>query len=98
MTPSKAEDQLRESVKTRRLEQGLTQKGLAKRAGVSLSTLRKFEQKGLISLDSFLKLLMVLGGLEAMVDAVKPSTRTFTSIEEVLKTDQGKERKRGWRT
>lgn len=33
----------------------LTQEGLAERSGVPLSTLRKFEQKGMISLDSFLK-------------------------------------------
>ncbi|WP_443947630.1 helix-turn-helix domain-containing protein [Pedobacter sp. AW1-32] len=39
----------------------LTQEELAKRAGVPLPTLRKFEQKGWISLESFFKFLMVVG-------------------------------------
>jgi hypothetical protein len=43
----------------------LTREGLAERSGVPLATLRKFEQKGSTSLESFfLKLLMVIGGLE----------------------------------
>jgi len=36
------------------------QKGLSKRSGVPLSTLRKFKQKDVISLDSFLKILSVV--------------------------------------
>ncbi len=98
---SKAQRKLRKYLKTRRLQQGLTQEGLALRAGVSLAALRQFEQKGLISLESFLKLLIVLDQLEAFVTALEPSEESFLSIDEVLKTDQKnqkKERKRGWRT
>jgi serine/threonine-protein kinase HipA len=54
---------------------------------VSLSTLRKFEQKGSISLESFLKLLSVIGGLEEVINALKPSKPNFKSIDEVLKTE-----------
>ena len=94
---SKAQQQLRAHVKTRRLALGLTQQGLSARAGVSLPTLRKFEQKGLISLESFLKLLLVLDALEGVVDALKPKQEAFLSIEDVLKIDEKKQRKRGWR-
>jgi transcriptional regulator with XRE-family HTH domain len=66
----------------------LTQEGLAERSGVSLSTLRKFEQKGSISLESFLKLLSVIGGLEEVINALKPSKPNFKSIDEVLKQRQ----------
>ena len=83
-------------MRTKRLQQGLTQAGLALRAGVSLPTLRKFEQKGLISLESFLKLLMALGSLEEIAGALDANSETFNSIDEVL--HQPKERKRGWRT
>lgn len=62
----------------------LIQEGLAGRSGVPLPTLRKFEQKGLISLDSFLKVLSVVGGLEEMVDVLKPKEHSFKSIDEVL--------------
>ncbi|WP_333852811.1 helix-turn-helix domain-containing protein [Epilithonimonas sp.] len=47
----------------RRLQMNLTKAGLAERSGVSLPTLIKFEQMGLISTDSFLKLLSFVGRL-----------------------------------
>jgi len=77
---------------------GLTQAGLATRAGVSLPTLRKFEQKGQISLESFLKLLIVLDRLEAVVNALEPSEQVFSSIDDVLDSDKKPKPKRGWRT
>jgi len=73
----------------------LTQEGLAERSGVSLATLRKFEQKGVISIGSFLKLLMVTGGIEEIIDVLNPSKPNFTSIDEVLKTIDTFSRKRG---
>ncbi len=72
LTISKAQKQIAKYTCERRLGIGLTQNGLAVRAGVSLSTLRKFEQKGLISLESLLKLLMVLNALDKLVEAIKP--------------------------
>ena len=73
----------------------LTQEGLSERAGVPLSTLRKFEQKGVISLHSFLKILSVVGGLEEIVAALKPKEQHFKSIDEVLKSADKTTRKRG---
>ena len=102
LTISKAQKRLKEQIKIKRLQQGLTQEGLAKRSGVSLSTLRKFEQKGFISLESFLKLLMALGELEDFVKAFKAEDEVFHSIEDVLK-DRPRgvhetPHKYGWRT
>ena len=71
ITPSKAQKKLAENVRLRRLDMELTQEGLAERSGVPLPTLRKFEQKGAISLESFLKLQMVLGGLEGVLKATQ---------------------------
>ncbi len=76
---------------------GLTQGGLASRSGVALPTLRKFEQKGLISLESLLKLLLVLDGLENIVKALEVEQPEFSSIDEVLDTEAVKTPKRGWR-
>jgi len=98
LTVSKAQAELQASTKARRLAMGLTQAGLATRAGVSLPTLRKFEQKGQISLESFLKLLMVLDRLEAVVNALEPSEQVFSSIDDVLNSDKKPKPKRGWRT
>lgn len=97
ITVSKAQKKLAENIRERRLRLGLTQEGLADRSGVALPTLRKFEQKGMISLESFLKLLLIVGGLEEIVEAIKPVKPAFSSIDEVLKEDEHHIRKRGRR-
>ena len=96
MSSSKALRKLADNVRSRRLSAGLTQEGLAERSGVALPTLRKFEQKGIISLESFLKMLLVVGGLEELLEAIKPVKTAFSSIAEVLKEDKSI-RKRGHR-
>jgi hypothetical protein len=52
-------------------------------------------QNPIISLESFLKLLLVVGGLEEIVEAIKPVQPAFASIDEVLKDDDRSIRKRG---
>ena len=98
LTVSKAQGAIAENMRNRRLATGLTQQGLAKRSGVSLATLRKFEQKGIISLESFLRLAMVLDTLEDMVKATELSVTEYSSIDEVLEAETRKPpRKKGWR-
>ncbi|MBV6878803.1 XRE family transcriptional regulator [Chryseobacterium sp. FP211-J200] len=92
---SKTEKKLVNNIRKRRLQMNLTREGLAERSGVPLRTLRKFEQKGLISLDSFLKLLSVVGGLEEMVYILKPKEQSFKSIDDVLKSEKKTIKKRG---
>lgn len=91
----KAQKTLVQNVRERRLQMDLTQEGLAERSGVPLSTLRKFEQTGMISLESFLKILSIVGGLEEMIEGLKPNTPAFKSIDEVLKSDEKSVKKRG---
>lgn len=97
ITPAKAQNKLAENARVRRLQMELTQEGLAERSGVPLPTLRKFEQKGSISLESFLKIQMVLGGLEDILKATQIKDISFSSIDEVLKTDSSNIKKRGTR-
>ena len=61
--PLDAQRDLAKRFKTRRLALNLTQEGLAARAGVSWSSLKRFEHTGLIALEALLKLAMVLGCL-----------------------------------
>lgn len=75
----------------------LTQEGLAERSGVALSTLRKFERTGAISLESFLKLHMVLGMLEDILKATQVKDTLFSSIDDVLEVDRAPTRQRGKR-
>ncbi|WP_300670668.1 helix-turn-helix transcriptional regulator [Soonwooa sp.] len=94
---SKIQKKLVVHLRQRRLQMNLTQEGLAERSGVPLPTLRKFEQKGVISLESFLKILSVIGGLEEVVDVLKPKEQSFKSIDDVLKSEEKPIKKRGSR-
>ena len=94
-TVAKTQEKIAENARSQRLAMGLTQQGLAERSGVALPTLRKFEQKGLISLEAFLNLQMVLGGLENIIKSIEPNTSAFSSIDEVLEANKKPTRKRG---
>lgn len=96
-TPAKAQKKLAEQMRERRLLQELTQEGLAARSAVSLASLRKFERTGIISLSSFLKLALVLGGLEDIIKATEVKETPYKSLTEVLAEDSPAPRQRGWR-
>jgi transcriptional regulator with XRE-family HTH domain len=85
---------IRARMRQGRLNTGLTQQGLASRAGVSLGTLKKFEATGDIALETLLKLSLVLGGLDDF-DKVMSGEVSFPSREELLQ--EPKLRKRGRR-
>ena len=86
-----------ENARACRLQMELTQEGFAKRSGVALPTLRKFEQKGVISLESFLKIQMVLDGLEDIIKSTQIKSSSFSSIDDVLESNNIPARKRGVR-
>lgn len=78
--------------RARRLDQNLTQQGLADRAGVSLSSLKRFERTGQVAWESLLKIAMALGALDDFRDLFKPPE--FRTLDEVLAADEPR-RKRG---
>ncbi len=94
ITQSRAQKRIAQNMRNLRLGRELTQKGLAERSGVSLSSLRKFEQKGSISLESFLKLALTLGCMDKLITATEPMESNFSSIDDVLAKDD-KRPKRG---
>ena len=65
----------------------ISQRELAARSGVSLGSLKRFEQTGEISLQSFTKLAIALGVEEELESLFREVP--FGSIEEVL-NGQGK--------
>tara|TARA_R110002012_G_C11664445_1_gene612527 strand:+ start:2698 stop:3000 length:303 start_codon:yes stop_codon:yes gene_type:complete len=90
ITLNKAQKRITGNLRELRLGRGLTQKGLAERSGVNLSSLRKFEQTGRISLESFLKLSFTLGCLDKLIKATEPMESKFSSIDDVLAKDDKK--------
>ncbi len=82
-------------MRERRLELNLTQQGLAVKAGVSLGSLKRFENSYEISLKHLLMLSVVLDATEEF--SALFSKRQYQSIEEALKMTTSIKRKRGKR-
>ena len=83
--PSDIQNQLRQKFKTRRKQLSYTQSELAERSGVSLGSLKRFETRGQISLESFLKLAFVLDCLGEFEEVCEMEEERFGSIGEVVK-------------
>ena len=64
--------------KTIRKQAGFSQSELAKRSGVSLGSLKRFETTGQISLESLLKLVEILNRLEDFDLILKPRLIKFS--------------------
>ena len=86
---------LRDKFKTRRLSLKLTQEGVAKRSGVSLGSIKRFENTTEISLRSLLKITLVLECLDDFTTIAEPKKDEVNSIEELLKSKSLKVPKRG---
>lgn len=80
-------------MRERRLELNLTQTGLAEKAGVSLGSLKRFENTGEISLKHLLMIAVVLDATEEF--GMLFSKPQYQSIDEALKLTATKKRKRG---
>ena len=80
-------------VRARRLELNLTQSALAKRSGVSLGSLQRFENQAEISLKSLLKLAVALDATAEFKQLF--SKVNYQHIDEVIASQENKTRKRG---
>jgi transcriptional regulator with XRE-family HTH domain len=81
------------NLKQRRLEADLSQQALAKRSGVSLGTLKRFETLSEISLKH---LLMIAVALEATDEFHRLFTQQqYRSIDELIKVKEARSRQRG---
>lgn len=87
---------LAQRVKTLRLMKNWTRDVLAKRAGVSASSLKRFETKGLASLELVLKLGFALSRLEEFSALFQPPPAQ--NIAELEKITTSNLRKRGRKT
>lgn len=81
-TPSDIAIELAKKLKSVRKRRKISQKQMAARSNVSYATLRKFENTGKISLESFIKLSMELGLTNELKNLF--STPIYNSIEEVI--------------
>jgi transcriptional regulator with XRE-family HTH domain len=90
--PAEIAKGIAERLRKRRLELNLTQQTLAKRAGVSLGSLKRFENNYEISLKHLLMIAVVLDATEEFASLF--IRRQFENIDQVLQSSSGI-RKRG---
>ena len=91
MTPEDITIEMALRLRNRRLAQNLTLEGLARRSGVALGTLKKFERTGQIALVSFIRLVITLKD-EAALEKILLEQK-FETLDEILQS--GKKPKRG---
>jgi transcriptional regulator with XRE-family HTH domain len=92
-TPDSLMSGIAKRVKQRRLEKGWTQNMLATKAGVSLASYRRFESSGEISLRSLVMLAFALEMTDEFENLF--GRKTYQSINDIIKAEQPKQRKRG---
>ena len=90
-TPSEIAADVATRVRKRRKELKLTQQQMARKAGMSLSSYKRFEQKGLIALDSLIKIAIACD-CEKDFDELF-AKRRYSSIQEVIDEREASERR-----
>ncbi len=81
-------------VRGNRLALGWRQVDLAKRSGVAIATLRRFERSGQIGVAGLAKLLVSLGLVDDFLAALKPPRVAPRSLEEFVREGSAPTRKR----
>lgn len=97
LTDMDIQHRISEKIRTLRLQQNYSQQELAKRSGVSVSTIIRTENGQLTSIDTFVRLLRQLGKLDVLIplleDAPLSPTEYFRlkqTIEKPLRKRAGK--------
>ena len=78
-----------------RVEKGLTRDQVAERAGVAVSNVTRFEQKGLISLKNLIKLAMALGYTSEIKGLF--ATPKYSTMEELTQIRQNAGKTKAYR-
>lgn len=86
--PAAMAQELAEKTATLRKQKGYSQAELARRSGVSLGSIRRFEQSGKISLESLLLIAQLLDRLMDFDEVLEP----IENLEEVEKLFSDKTR------
>ena len=81
-TPNEIAKSLAEKIKQQRKKLKISQENLAQKSGVSLGSIKRFETKYEISLQSFIKIAIALD-LDSDFENLF-SNKTYTSIDEVI--------------
>ena len=87
--------QIASDFRHRRVEKGLTREQVAERAGVAVSNVTRFEQKGLTSLKNLIKLAMALGYTSEIKGIF--ATPKYSTMEELTQIRQNAGKTKAYR-
>lgn len=79
----------------RRIEKNLTREQVSKKAGISVSNLVRFEQKGLISLSNLISLAIAMGYVSEIKNLF--SQPKYETMEELTQIRKNSNKKRAYR-
>lgn len=85
---------LAENCRKRRLDRGMSRRRLADLTSIPEPTLERFETKGKISLDAFLKLVVEFGWFDEMSTIMGKSKFTTGEELETINKNQGRQKGR----
>lgn len=84
-SPFEMAKEIAKKTQAKRLKLNLSQQTLSEKSGVSYGTLKKFEQKGQISLESLLKIALALGEMDQFEHLfAKTADKLPASLDELL--------------
>jgi transcriptional regulator with XRE-family HTH domain len=84
-SPFEMANEIAKKAQEKRLKLNLSQQTLSEKSGVSYGTLKKFEQKGQISLESLLKIALALGEMNKFDQLfAKTDDQLPASLDELL--------------
>ncbi len=89
-TPRRLQREIAGRAKLLRLEREWTQAELAERANIALSTYRRFERSGEISLERLLKVALVFNALSQFEKLFEVPPRTLDDLERRSTRQRGK--------
>jgi len=95
LTPEELTLEVAAGVKRLRLRRNWTQQELARRAGITLATYRRFERTGRISLERLMQLAIVLNAVDGVHGLFRSSPAL--SLDELERRERSRARKRARR-
>lgn len=92
--PERLSTILAENCRKRRLDKGLSRRSLSEITGIPESTLERFETKGKISLEAFLKLVVEFGWFDEMSVIMSKSKFSTGKELEIINKNLGRQKGR----
>jgi len=93
--PFQAKKEMAKKAKEARLKRSWKRDTLSEKSGVPVSTIKRYETTGEISLDQFLRIVFELGDLDKLKSVFDKEPILYATLDDMLKDSLVKKRTRG---